>query len=60
MEFVKNGVPGSVELFDGVVAREGEVITAAVASRVIRVNARDAVHGLVNISEVVDEEADGN
>lgn len=32
VEFVEDGVPGSVELSDGVVVLQGEVVATAVAS----------------------------
>ncbi len=58
MEFVEDGVPGSVELSDGVVVLQGEAVAAAVTGREVWVNTAQSVHGLVDISHIVDQEAE--
>jgi len=58
MEFVEDGVPGSVELRDGVVVFQGEAVAAAVAGREVWVNTAQSVHRLVDVSQVVDKEAE--
>ena len=58
MEFVENGVPGSVELSDGVVVLQGEVIATAVACREVWIHTAQSVHRLVDVSQIVDQEAE--
>ena len=58
MEFVEDGVPGSVELSDGVVVLQGEVVATAVASGEVGVHTAQSVHRLVDVSQIVDQEAE--
>ena len=58
MEFVEDGVPGSVELSDRVVVLKGEAVAAAVASREVGVHTAQSVHRLVDVSQIVDQEAE--
>ena len=58
VEFVEDGVPGSVELCDGVVVLQGEVVATAVASGELWVHTAKSVHGLVDVSQIVDQEAE--
>ena len=58
MEFVEDGVPGSVELSDGVVVLQGEVIATAVTSGEVGVHTAQSVHRLVDVSQIVDQEAE--
>ena len=58
VELVENGIPGSVELRNGVVIFQGEGVTTAVASRKIWVYTAQRVHGLMNISQIVDQKAE--
>ena len=57
MEFVNDGIPNSVQLTGRVVVLEREIVTATVASRVIGVNSAESVQGLMNITQIVDEQA---
>lgn len=50
VELVENGIPGSVELRNGVVIFQGEGVATAVTSRKIWVYTAQRVHGLMNIS----------
>jgi hypothetical protein len=59
MEFVEDGVPGGVELGDGVVVLQGEVVATAVASGELWVHTAQGVHGLVDVAQIVDQEAEG-
>lgn len=58
VEFVEDGVPGSVELSDGVVVLQGEVVATAVASGELWVHTAQSVHGLVDVSQIVDQKAE--
>ena len=58
MEFVEDGVPGSVQLSDRVVVLQGETVAAAVASREVGVHTAQSVHRLVDVSQIVDQEAE--
>jgi hypothetical protein len=59
MEFVEDRVPGGVELGDGVVVLQGEVVAAAVASGELGVHTAQSVHRLVDVAQIVDQEAEG-
>lgn len=48
-----------MQLLDGIVGGEGEIVATAVASREFRINAAEAVEGLVDIAEIVDQKAKG-
>jgi hypothetical protein len=58
VELVEHGVPGGVELGDRVVVLQGEVVAATVACREFWVHAAQCVHRLVDISQIVDQEAE--
>lgn len=58
VELVENGIPGSVELRNGVVIFQGEGVATAVASREIWVYTAQRVHRLMNISQIVDQKAE--
>ena len=58
MVFVNNRIPHGVKLISRVVVGEGEVVTTSVTLRVLRVNSRESVEWLVDISEIVDEQAE--
>ena len=58
VELVEHGVPGGVELSDGVVVLQGEVVAATVASGEFWVHAAQCVHRLVDISQIVDQKAE--
>ena len=58
MELVEYGVPGGVELSNGVVIFKREVVAAAVASWEIGVHTTQGVHGLVHISKRVDQKTE--
>ncbi len=58
MEFVEDGVPGSVELSDRVVVLQGEVVATAVTSGEVWVHTAQSVHRLVDVSQIVDQEAE--
>jgi len=59
VELVDDGIPYGVELACTIVILEREIVAAAVSSGEIVVNSAQRVHGLVNITQVVDEEAEG-
>lgn len=58
MEFVDDGVPDGVELISRVVVLQREVIATSVTLRVISVDSGESVEWLVDVAEIVDEEAE--
>ncbi len=59
VEFVNDGIPNGVQLAGRVVILEREIVTTAVTSREIGIDSADRVHGLVDVAQIVDEQAKG-
>jgi hypothetical protein len=58
VEFVDYRIPESVKLLDRVVILEREIVSTFVSSREFLVNSSKRVKGLVDVSEIVDEETE--